>query len=785
MKKTILFITIVFFCTRLISGQEKTTHSDSLDVLHYTINLNIDFGIQEISGYTNLQITPKVNNLNIISLDLLSLIIDSIMINGTPTTNFTYNDTLLNITPASTFSISDTFHVTVFYHGHPQVDPSGFGGFAFTGTYAYQIGVAFESKPHNYGRVWYPCIDDFVDRATYDFYITSGDTKTAVCNGTMISETDNGNGTKTFHWKMNNQIPTYLVSVAVANYVAIRDTFNGIQGQIPVAIYVLPSDSLNAVNSFTNIKEILAGFENRFGAYRWERVGLVSVPLGGGMEHATNIAYGEYLVDGTLNYEWLYAHEISHHWFGNLATCREAEEMWLNEGWPVFCESIYKENLYGKNAYLQYYRDKHAYVLRYAHIADGGYRALVGVPHEYTYGTTVYDKGGDFAHAIRGYMGDSLFFPAVRAYLDSFAFKDVTSEDLKNVLSVESGIDLTDFFDTWVYSPGFPHFSIDSFNVANAGNGSYDVTVYMRQKHKGSTVFANSNRVEITFMDNNWQQHTVLMQFSGELGTQTFTIPINPQIAMVDYAEKLSDAITDYADTVRNTGILSLDDHNTYFSLDVQQITDSAFIRVEHNWVPPDSLRNPVQGMFIHNYRYWKIDGIFPAGFVAKGRFFYSKTTSSNYTGYLDNNLITTPYVDSLVLLYRPNTSEDWEIIDFTRVGTILTGNLIVDTLLPGEYTFGFYNWDLYVKHNNMENKKESFKIFPNPSNTIFNISFKINTKGKIEIFDITGKKVYSENIFPSQDFIIWHPKNINTGTYIAILTENNQQIVSRKIIYY
>lgn len=785
MKKILLLITLTIIGIFAIGqNQYKTTHSDSLDVLHYSINLNVDFTNQEIGGNTNLKITPKINNLDLISLDLLKLTIDSIIVDGTLNSNYTYNDTLINITPATVFNLSDTFDVTIYYHGHPQIDPSGFGGFEFSGAYAYQIGVAFDSKPHNYGRVWYPCIDDFVDRATYDYYITNVDTKIAVCNGTLMSETNNGDGTKTFHWTMHNTIPTYLASVSVASYVAVRDTFNGMLGQIPIAIYVLAADSLKAVNSFVNIKEILAAFEYRFGPYRWERVGLVAVPLGGGMEHATNIAYGDFLINGNLTYEWLYAHEISHHWFGDLVTCREAEEMWLNEGWPVFCESIFTEILYGKEAYRNYYRTNHAYVLRYAHIADGGYRALVGVPHEYTYGTTVYDKGGDFAHAIRGYLGDSLFFPAVQAYLDSFAFKDATSEDLKNVLSLETGIDMTDFFDAWVYEPGFPHFSVDSFNVVNVGGGNYDVTVYMRQKHKGSTVYANSNRVELTFMDNNWTQHKELMQFDGQLGVQTFTIPINPQIAMVDYDELLSDAITDHADTVRTTGILNFDNQNTYFGIDVQQIADSAFIRVEHNWVPPDTFQTQIPGMIIHNYRYWKVDGIFPPGFLSKGRFFYSKTTSSNYTGYLDNNLITTNYVDSLRLLYRANTSEDWREISFSRIGNILNGNLIADTLLPGEYTFGFYNWDLYVKSKTFGYKEDKFKIFPNPSNTSFNVCFNINNDGEIEIFNLLGEKVYHENIFSSQDFIRWQPKNIDKGIYIVRLTENNKPIGNKKIIY-
>ncbi|MFH2143144.1 MAG: M1 family metallopeptidase, partial [Bacteroidota bacterium] len=478
---TLLFISISVFPAK---DNFKTTHSDSLDILHYTINIEVLYTTTEIAGNTNLLITPKINNLDVISLDLLKLTIDSIWIDSLITANYTYNDTLLNIFPAGSFNLTDTFTVTVFYHGYPTEDPSGFGGFSFSGSYAYSIGVAFIDNPHNYGRVWYPCIDDFVDRATYDFYIKSDSIKFAVCNGTFQDVVYPGNSKAIYHWNMRDEIPTYLANVAVADYIAIRDTFVGILDVIPIAIYVRPTDSLKAVNSFINLKQILEGFEYRFGPYMWERVGLVAVPLGGGMEHATNISYGNSLITGNLTYEWLYAHEISHHWFGDLITCGEAEEMWINEGWAVYSEAIYMEYLYGRDAYRQYVRDNHKYVLRASHLDDGGYRALVGVPHEYTYGTTVYDKGGDVAHTIRGYMGDCTFFPAIKHLMDTFQFSDVISEDMKNVFTAYSGIDMTDFFNAWVYAPGFPHFSVDSFDVINNGV-DYDVTVYIKQKLKG------------------------------------------------------------------------------------------------------------------------------------------------------------------------------------------------------------------------------------------------------------------------------------------------------------
>lgn len=152
----------------------RNLQPDSIDVLHYTINLNVtDFTNKTISGNTILKIESKVNNLLAIKLDFLKLSIDSIFRDGAPVTNFTYNDTLIVIPCSTPLSAGDSTSINVFYHGTPATDQSSFGGgFYFTSGYAYNIGVAFKDYPHCYGRSWFPCKDNFYDRAYYDFYIT-------------------------------------------------------------------------------------------------------------------------------------------------------------------------------------------------------------------------------------------------------------------------------------------------------------------------------------------------------------------------------------------------------------------------------------------------------------------------------------------------------------------------------------------------------------------------------------------------------------------------------------
>ncbi len=132
------------------------------------------------------------------------------------------------------------------------------------------------------------------------------------------------------------------------------------------------------------------------------------------IEHATNVAYPSFAIDGQLTYEDLYTHELSHMWFGDMVTCESAEDMWLNEGWATFCAMYYTSSVYSEEEYRSQMRHHHKEVLRMTHFTDGDYLALYGISHEYTYGSTVYDKGATVVQSLRGYLGDDVFFPAVR-----------------------------------------------------------------------------------------------------------------------------------------------------------------------------------------------------------------------------------------------------------------------------------------------------------------------------------------------------------------------------------
>lgn len=103
--------------------------SDTIDILKFTINLDItDYAGQTIKGNTQVRFAPKINGQTMLRLDLLKMTIDSIRMNSAPLT-YAYNDTLLKVALPTAMNTIDTNTVTVYYHGHPQGDPAGWGGF--------------------------------------------------------------------------------------------------------------------------------------------------------------------------------------------------------------------------------------------------------------------------------------------------------------------------------------------------------------------------------------------------------------------------------------------------------------------------------------------------------------------------------------------------------------------------------------------------------------------------------------------------------------------------------
>ena len=780
--KKLLLIFIFIISNLLYYAQNQS----NIDVTNYVISLDFtDMSNEQISGFADLTINlSNSTNFSTINLDLLKLQVDSVFLYNNvlaplKITEVSYNDTIITITIPEEFQLEPFLNVKIYYHGHPIRGIGQFGGFYFSDNYAFNMGVSLYDIPHNFGKVWFPCNDNFIDRAKYHFFITTTPENIAVCNGNLIAETENENK-KTYEWLLNEEIPTYLASVAVSNFNLWQSNYHNINDEdIPINIYAV---SINNVNtSFQNINSALSIFEDKFGAYRWNRIGYVAVPFNAGaMEHATNIAIGNSMIVNGVTYEDVFYHELSHHWFGDLITCRTAEDMWLNEGTASYCETIFREFHYGKENGKNYRRAAHLKVVRDLKYTDGGFRPISPMPLDLTYSETVYEKGASVFHSLRGYLGDTIFFDAMKKFLSENEFSDVSSEDLRDFISDYSQIDMTDFFDDHVFTGGFVHYSIDSVVPQMSFPEIASLKVYIRQKLKGRTEFANSNRVELTFMNAIYEKQTRIIEFDGEYGDTVFNFDMFfPVAVFCDLEEKFSDATFDTYKFVKTTGAINLPSTNTTITATSVPANDSAFIRVTHNLVSPDSTKIEIPGVFTVNSRYWLVEGIFPIGFKAKSEFLFYTISSANLdNGYISNNML-----DSMLLLYRPNSAANWTIEN--AIYTKSFRKFTVDSLKLGEYCFGFYNRNGYISINdeiNSNKNNDKILVFPNPAQNYVDIKFPNKEKYIINFYNIEGKIIVNKK--NNSDFVKIDIEKFKNGTYILeIKNIKNEVVLKEKII--
>ena len=214
-----LFLTIGL---ALSSFSKSNEIGKDIDVNHYEIHLN-EFNITEKSLDASTTITfTALNAIDFIELELKSLKVSSVTSDDVNVKDFSQNDDILKINFASTLSADSKISLTIDYNG--KTFNEQWGGIHWSNDYVYNLGVGFDSQPHNLGKTWFPCVDNFTDKASYDLYLTIPEDMTSSCGGLLNASTNNNDGTKTDHWVVSQEIATYLISFAFGDFVLWEET---------------------------------------------------------------------------------------------------------------------------------------------------------------------------------------------------------------------------------------------------------------------------------------------------------------------------------------------------------------------------------------------------------------------------------------------------------------------------------------------------------------------------------------------------------------------------------
>lgn len=729
--KTILLVLVLLVCGRMMA-QDGT--SDSVDALHY--DLRLDIGNQynkQIAGSAavTMHVLRQVDSL---VLELCPSTIDSVLVDG-ESVAYSYDQAARLLKAPFRGNAGDTVTMTVFYRKGEHIMSQGWGGFYFDNGIYYNLGIAIYEYPHNVGKAWFPCRDNFTDKATYSLGITAKPGWRAICSGVKTGEVEHADGSLTTEWLLNHPTPTYLVGVAVAPFNIIEREYEGVNATYSALLGFIHHDSTNVWQAYENMSKVIPMYERCFGPYRWDRVGYVSTPKGS-MEHAANIAFTTYCMSSqeeaclaTMS------HEFAHSWFGNLVTCATSKDMWINEGGASFCEEVAIQAITSDRDSL-YYRDfarkNLRSVLLSTHERDDGFKPLYGQTWQYTYGSTVYNKGATVWHSLRGYLGDSLFYASLRTLFDRAAFQNLDSWQLRDSLSLYSGNDLTDFFAFHVFRPGFVDYVVDSIH-----NSRSSTALYLRQKLYGTDTLMDGNRVWVTFFSPELKSVKKLVTFDGEKTRKVFQLPFEPLFAVVDYDEELSKASLSQHATIKAKGTTDMED--ALFRTVVRKVPegDSVWLHVTHHWSNPDTSTSPQFQKFAD--RYWSVTGCIPEGALMSGMFYYSRSGEGHT---LDDNLIANASdFERLRLLYRCNSGDRWRVVSSRHSDNTAQGYFTVNNLMLGEYTLALVDTN-YVGMA-LPASGRPIQIFPNPSNgRITIVGSKDDDYLSLEVLNVAGQVV-------------------------------------------
>lgn len=672
------------------SVDEKGVNKSEIDVINYDLKFDFSELKNELDG-TAILTFKATKEISSIQLDLLGLRIDSIIYNGVNTKKYRYESNSLLIDLHKTLSANSVDSVRIHYGGKPTIDKSDFGGFYFREGFIFNMGVAFTDQPHVYGRSWFPCKDNFHDRATYDYTIITKKGDRAFCNGLRVSE-EVLEGEKTIaRWRLKTEIPTYLAVVCAGPYKGFEMSYTSdLQGiDIPIHFVARPKEMGKLKMSFQNLSKSVKAFEDNFGPYNWEKIGYALIPFeSGAMEHATLISYPMGEADGTLKSENLMAHELSHHWWGNWVTCASPKEMWINEGMASFSEYLFFEAVYGKERYLEEMRKDHYAVMQRGHYYDAGHYAMNEIPGEYTYGIHSYKKGAALMHTLRSYMGDEAFFAGLKYIQKTFGGRNISTEEFMVCMMQKNKI-AQDFFNNWMLQPGSVNFQIDEVTSLKTTE-SYDVFLKIRQTKRGAKNYFENVPMTATLIAPDGRRYEEVVESNGSLSSVKIEAPFAPHYVGLNLDEKICGATTARSMVVEKAGEFDWSYANV--GVKVTKSNKESFLVIENHWVGPEG--EIPSGYGISKERYWNVDGLGIENIEGHLDFHFNGETSRN--GFIDFELFTfsNASVKNLTLLYRSSNDKAWVVHKDHMVQTAksnaTSGKITVSGIKKGQYALGY-----------------------------------------------------------------------------------------------
>jgi len=442
--------------------------NDSIDIAHYRFQITLSDETDEINGIATIQAKFLTEGIQRIRLDLVNrsdkrdghgMQVHSVSSTGESLT-FDHSDDGLLIDLPSAPGINDSVTIEIEYSGIPDtgllIKDNKYGERTF-----------FSDNWPNKARNWLPTVDHISDKATSEFLIVAPRHYQVVSNGLLQEQSDLADGLRLTHWKQSVPTSPWLYVLAAAQFaVQYVDEFD--HKSIQTWVYHQDRDA-GFYDFAVPTRQALEFFSSYVGPFVYEKLANIqSNSVGGGMEAASAILYGDDSVTGQRTERWrsVVVHELAHQWFGNSVTEASWDDVWLSEGFATYFTQLFFEYADGNDAFVERMIAARDRIFEF-HAEDPAYRIVhdnLDDMSKVTSGQT-YNKGAWILHMIRNEIGDENWWAGIRNYYRKYMNSNTTTDDFRTEMEAVCECNLKLFFDQWLYQGG---------NVVLDGEWRYD-----------------------------------------------------------------------------------------------------------------------------------------------------------------------------------------------------------------------------------------------------------------------------------------------------------------------
>ena len=500
-----------------VAQKKRGTEAMVHDLIHTKLHVKPIWEKRELHGKAELRLKPYFYPSNKLILDAKAMLIQEVGLktDSFPTAlSFINTGQQIEIQLDKTYSRWEEYTILIDYIARPDSVKAA-SGQAITdnrGLYFINPDSTEANKPTQLwtqgetesSSCWFPTIDQPNERMTQELFINVEEQYQTISNGTLVYSNYLDDGTRTDYWKQELSHAPYLAMMAVGDFIRAVSSWESPSGRnIPVHYYVEREYGPYAFKIFGNTPEMMSFYSELLDyEYPWEKYAQVVVRdyVSGAMENTSAVIHGEFMqqTDRELlddDYEDVIAHELFHHWFGDLLTCESWSHLAMNESFATYGEYLWEEHKYGKDA-----ADYHLWESADGYFSEAEYKQVPIIRFDYQnpddmFDAHSYNKGGHVLHMLRGELGDSAFFKGMSLYLKRNEFQDVETDKFRLAMEEVSGRDLKPFFDQWFFSAGHP-LVMASFFVAE---DTLQLATSQFSSREGAPLFELNTSLELCF----------------------------------------------------------------------------------------------------------------------------------------------------------------------------------------------------------------------------------------------------------------------------------------------